>query len=213
MRDASGRSPAPRPLAGGRPLALSSCGSGGAGGDGGAVCRQSGFGRYRCSNNLASVHGVEQYTVHVCRPVRDRAGPRIFSERSSSCDHQPGNGDCDDAVASALDNWITGRQIGGMGNPIPKPGTSAYDYGEWASALHAAYGRGNAGAARAFHVHPTTVWRWRCGRSPLPRGVAEGLLATIESHMRLFSDARQNLKFYLARPAPHGCRAGSRSSA
>ena len=89
-----------------------------------------------------------------------------------------------------------------MPGRIPKPFTSSLDYGEFAVLLHCLFGRGSAQAAQYFRVHPTTIWRWRCGCSPLPRRVAQIMLDLADTQIAILGEARQRLRVYLARQAP-----------
>src|ERR1700737_3136987 len=73
--------------------------------------------------------------------------------------------------------------------------------GEHALALRVAFNTDGA-AARFFGVSRMTIWRWRHGRTPLPRGVAKTLAEIVQDKFAEAVQAKQHLPLFLERPPP-----------
>jgi hypothetical protein len=72
---------------------------------------------------------------------------------------------------------------------------------------------GDAAAARVLRVSKMTVWRWRHGRSPLPKLVADALVGIIQYKVEQAHEAKQQLRDFCALPPRpprplSGCCAG-----
>jgi hypothetical protein len=58
----------------------------------------------------------------------------------------------------------------------------------------------DAKAARALGVCKMTIWRWRHGRSPLPRRVAEIMIDPVQYRVLQAHEAKNQLRYFLELP-------------
>jgi hypothetical protein len=68
-------------------------------------------------------------------------------------------------------------------------------------------------AARALRVSKMTVWRWRHGRTPIPKWVLEALTSPVQIKVEQANDAKNQLRYLLSLPPTpprplSGCCAG-----
>jgi hypothetical protein len=55
-------------------------------------------------------------------------------------------------------------------------------------------------AARRYRTSRMTIWRWRHGKSPLPRSVSDDLAGLVQKKVEEAHQAQNELKYYLAEP-------------